>query len=205
MDAKALLSPKRALFMVLALLTLTAFAIHNLPMFGSGAGAELSHIAPFRWWLLLHAPFGIAALLLGPLQFSSTIRRRNLQLHRRLGQAYVAAVTVAALGGIAIGFLEDWGVTQPVVQAIIWLIATQTAWIAARNHNLAQHRLWVARSYGLTFVFVTSRLVPDLFFTNPTNWALNDIYWTLLAAALVLPDLLLTANALLSAKKAGHG
>jgi len=81
---------------------------------------------------------------------------------------------------IAIGFLEEWGITQPVVQAVAWLIVTLTAWIAARSHNVAQHRMWVARSYGLTFVFVTSRLVPDLFFPAADNWALNDIFWTLL-------------------------
>jgi uncharacterized membrane protein len=194
------LSPKRALFLLLALLTVTAFIIHNLPMLAP-ANPEWAHVAPFRWWLLLHAPFGIAALLLGPLQFSSTIRRRNLQWHRRIGQGYVVSVSIAAVAGIGIGFREEWGITQPVVQGVAWLIVTLTAWIAARSHNVAQHRIWVARSYGLTFVFVTSRLVPDLFFPTANNWALNDIFWTLLVAGLVVPDLLVTGNALLSTKK----
>ena len=196
-----LLTPKRALFVALGLLTIAAFAVHNLPMFAPG-NSEMGHIAPFRWWLLLHAPFGIIALVLGPLQFSATIRRKNLQLHRRIGQAYVVAVTIAALSAMVIGFREEWGVTQPVVQAIAWLIITLTAWIAARSHNVTQHRMWVMRSYGLSFVFVTSRLVPDLFFPAANNWALNDIWWTLLVAGLVLPDLLVTASTLLAAKKA---
>ena len=96
------LSPKRALFMLLALLTVTAFIVHNLPML-TPANPEWAHVAPFRWWLLLHAPFAATALLLGPLQFSSTIRRRN-QLHRRIGQTYVVAVTIASISGIIVGF-----------------------------------------------------------------------------------------------------
>src|SRR5450432_1026829 len=154
MDAK--ISPKRALFVLLALLTLTAFIVHNLPML-TQANPEWAHVAPFRWWLLLHAPFAATALVLGPLQFSSTIRRRNLQLHRRIGQTYVGAVTVASISGIVIGFHLDWGATQVAVQGGVWLIVTLMAWIAARSHNVAQHRMWVGRSYGLTFVFVTAR------------------------------------------------
>jgi uncharacterized membrane protein len=194
------LTSKRALFALLAVVTIAAFIIHNLPMFAP-ASTEMAHIAPFRWWLLLHAPFGVLALVLGPLQFSSTIRRRNLQLHRRIGQAYVAAVCIASLSAMVIGFREEWGVTQPVVQAVAWLVVTLTAFIAARSHNVTQHRMWVARSYGLSFVFVTSRLVPDLFFPAANNWALNDIFWTLLVAGLLVPDLLVTANALLTAKR----
>ena len=197
---EARLSPKRALFAALGLATIAAFIVHNLPMFAP-ASTEMAHIAPFRWWLLLHAPFGVLALMLGPLQFSSTIRRRNLQLHRRIGQAYVLAVCIASLSAMVIGFREEWGVTQPVVQAVAWLVVTLTAFIAARSHNVTQHRTWVARSYGLSFVFVTSRLVPDLFFPAANNWALNDIWWTLLVAGIVLPDLLVTAHTLLTAKK----
>lgn len=196
----AKLSPKRALFLLLAMLAVTAFFVHNLPMLAP-VSPEWAHVAPFRGWLLLHAPFAATALLLGPLQFSSTIRRRNLQLHRRIGQTYVAAVTAAALSGIVIGFHLDWGAAQVAVQGGVWLTVTLMAWIAARRHNVSQHRIWVGRSYGLTFVFVTARLVPDLLFPGASNWTLNDLFWTLVVAGLVVPDLLVTASALLSAKK----
>ena len=57
-----------------------------------------------------------------------------------------------------------------------------------------------SKAYLMSAV-VTSRLVPDLFFPAASNWALNDIWWTLLVAGLVVPDLLVTGNALLTAKK----
>jgi uncharacterized membrane protein len=195
-----IMTPKRTIFLLLALMAVTALYIHNFPMLSS-TNPEWAHIAPFRWWLLLHAPFAAIALLIGPLQFSSTIRRRNLQLHRRIGQTYVAAVIIAATSGIIIGFRLDWGAAQVAVQGGVWLIATLTAWVAARSHNVTQHRIWVGRSYGLTFVFVTARLVPDLFFVGASNWTLNDLFWTLVVAGLVVPDLLVTAGALLSAKQ----
>lgn len=194
------LTPKRILFLLLALLTATALYIHNFPMLSS-SNPEWAHAAPFRWWLLLHAPFAAIALLIGPLQFSSTIRRRDLRLHRRIGQTYVGAVVIASLSGIVIGTHLDWGATQVAVQGGVWLIVTLTAWIAARSHNATQHRMWVGRSYGLTFVFVTARLIPDLFFAGASNWALNDLFWTLVVAGLLVPDLLVTGSALLSAKR----
>jgi uncharacterized membrane protein len=136
------LSPKRVLFLSLAALTVTTFVIHNLPMLAPN-NPEWVHVAPFRWWILLHVPFGLAALLLGPLQFSSTIRRNHLQFHRRTGQVYVGSVVIASLSGIVIGFHLDWGAVQVAVQGAIWLIATLMAFICARSHNLDQHRLWI--------------------------------------------------------------
>jgi len=194
-----LLTPKRALFLALALLTITALYIHNLPML-STANPEWAHAAPFRWWLLLHAPFAAIALLIGPLQFSATIRRRNIMIHRRIGQTYVGSVVIASISGIVIGYYLEWGATQVAVQGGVWLIVTLAAWIAARSRNITQHRMWVGRSYGLTFVFVTARLVPDMFFVGASNWVLNDLFWTLVVAGLLVPDLLATGAALLSSK-----
>ena len=190
---------KRTTFVLLGILTLATIYVHEGWLL-KPSDPEWAHIAPFRWWLVLHAPFAAIALVIGPLQFSSTIRRRNLQLHRRIGQTYVASVCIASLAGMGIGFNEEWGITQPVVQASAWLIVTVTAFIAARSHNVTQHRIWVSRSYGLTFIFVTSRLIPDLFFPGADNWALNDIFWTLLVTGMVVPDLLVTGHALLTAR-----
>src|SRR5689334_937336 len=127
-----LLTPKRTLFLTLSLLTVTALYIHNLPML-SPANPEWAHVAPFRWWLLLHAPFAAIALLIGPLQFSARTRRLNIMLHRRIGQAYVVSVVIASISGVVIGDYLEWGATQVAVQGGVWLIVTLTAWIAARS------------------------------------------------------------------------
>jgi hypothetical protein len=48
------------------------------------------HYEPFKWWLLPHGITAGLALLLGPLQFSSRLRRRHLNWHRISGRLYVA-------------------------------------------------------------------------------------------------------------------
>ena len=57
---------------------------------------EWAHIAPFRWWLLVHGVGGAVALAIGPFQFSSRLRGANLPLHRLLGRIYIGAICIAA-------------------------------------------------------------------------------------------------------------
>src|ERR1700728_5225540 len=49
-----------------------------------------------RHLLIPHTLAGIFALLIGPINFSSRIRQRHLQLHRILGRIYVISVFVGA-------------------------------------------------------------------------------------------------------------
>ena len=87
-------------------------------------------------------------------------------------------------------------------QAVAWLVCTYAAWFAARGRNISQHKLWMARSYGLSFIFVTSRAVLGTFFVGASNWAINDVTWALLVAALVIPDLIMAGNAINPFKRA---
>ena len=60
------------------------------------------HYEPFKWWLLPHGITAALALLLGPLQFSSRLRRRHLNWHRISGRLYVAGVAIGVPLGIVI-------------------------------------------------------------------------------------------------------
>src|SRR5271169_6972858 len=55
-----------------------------------------------RHVLIPHTLAGIFALLIGPINFSSRIRERHLQLHRVLGRIYVVSVFVGSFTGIAL-------------------------------------------------------------------------------------------------------
>ena len=57
-----------------------------------------------RHLLIPHTLCGIIALLAGPVQFSSRVRRRHLKFHRVLGRTYVVAVFVGAFTGIALAW-----------------------------------------------------------------------------------------------------
>jgi len=122
-----------------------------------------------RLVLFPHAICGIVALLIGPLQFSSRLRRRNLALHRTLGRIYVYAVFIAA----SIAVYLVWGRPTAVailVQAGTWVVCTLAALLTARNRHIVQHRQWMIRSYAMTFTFMTLRLLNPW----PRYWHMSD-------------------------------
>ena len=45
------------------------------------------------------------------------------------------------------------------MQAAAWIVCTTAAFITARNRQITQHRQWMARSYAVTFTFVSSRVL----------------------------------------------
>jgi len=111
-----------------------------------------------RHLLIPHTLCGVLALLAGPMQFSSRIRRRHLKFHRVLGRIYVISVFIGALSGIALSAGRP-GMPGTSMQAAAWIVCTTAAFITARNRQTAQHRQWMARSYAVTFTFVSSRVL----------------------------------------------
>jgi uncharacterized membrane protein len=111
-----------------------------------------------RHLLIPHILAGIFALLIGPINFSSRIRQRHLKLHRVLGRIYVICVFIGAFTGIALAAGRP-GLPGTSMQAAAWIVCTTAAFITARNRQIIQHRQWMARSYAVTFTFVSSRVL----------------------------------------------
>ena len=111
-----------------------------------------------RGLLIPHTLCGLIALLAGPVQFSSRFRQRHLKFHRVLGRIYVISVLIGALSGIALAAGRP-GMPGTSMQAAAWIVCTTAAFITARNRQTVQHRQWMARSYAVTFTFVSSRVL----------------------------------------------
>ena len=111
-----------------------------------------------RGLLIPHTLCGLIALLAGPVQFSSRFRQRHLKFHRVLGRIYVISVFIGALSGIALAAGRP-GLPGTSMQAAAWIVCTAAAFITARNRQIFQHRQWMARSYAVTFTFVSSRVL----------------------------------------------
>lgn len=111
-----------------------------------------------RGLLIPHTLAGTFALLIGPINFSSRIRERHLQLHRVLGRIYFFSVIVGGLTGIALAWGRP-GLPGTSMQAAAWIVCTSAGVITARNRQIAVHRQWMARSYAVTFTFVSSRVL----------------------------------------------
>ena len=139
-----------------------------------------------RHLLIPHTLAGIFALLIGPINFSSRIRQHHLKLHRVLGRIYVISVFIGAATGIALAAGRP-GLPGTSMQAAAWIICTTAALITARNRQIVQHRQWMARSYAVTFTFVSSRVL-NLW---PRYWShLGDTFAALGLIAFTLATLL---------------
>src|SRR6202046_1428586 len=139
-----------------------------------------------RHLLIPHTLCGVLVLLTGPVQFSSRFRQRHLKFHRMLGRIYVISVFIGALTGIALSAGRP-GMPGTTVQAAAWIVCTATAFISARNRQIARHRQWMVRSYAVTFTFVSSRVL-NLW---PVYWShLGDTFAALGLIAFTLASLL---------------
>jgi uncharacterized membrane protein len=151
---------KAALWIFLGLTTLFVFItsevllVTDYPMYH----AYRLQVIGDRHLLIPHTLAGILALAIGPINFSSRIRERHRKLHRVLGRAYVIAVFVGAFTGIALASGRP-GLPGTSMQAAAWIVCTTAAFITARNRQIVTHWQWMARSYAVTFTFVSSRVL----------------------------------------------
>ncbi|MDE1155323.1 MAG: DUF2306 domain-containing protein [Acidobacteriaceae bacterium] len=140
-----------------------------------------------RHLLVPHTLAGTLALIIGPLNFSSRLRHRWLKLHRILGRIYVVSVFVGSYTGIALAAGRP-GLPGTSMQSAAWIVCTIAAWITARNRQIVQHRQWMARSYAVTFTFVSSRVL-NLW---PRYWShLGDVLSAVGVIAFTLASILI--------------
>ncbi len=140
-----------------------------------------------RGLLIPHTLAGTLALLIGPINFSSRIRERYISFHRILGYVYLISVFVGAFTGIALASGRP-GLPGTSMQAAAWIVCTTAAVITARNRQITQHRRWMARSYAVTFTFVSSRVLN----LSPRYWShLGDSLSAVGVIAFTLASLLI--------------
>jgi hypothetical protein len=116
---------------------------------------------PLRSLLILHAVAGAVALALGPLQLHASLRARLPEWHRRGGVVYALGVGVGASTGAWLAFYTRGGLAATagfLLLSVLWLSSTTIAVAAARSGDLPAHRVWMLRSFALTFAAVTLRI-----------------------------------------------
>jgi len=153
---------KYLLWSLMGLTTLWVIFCSEIPLFKRAN--EQAALRSMLWLVVPHAIAGTFALLSGPFQFSSRLRRRHPKLHRVLGRLYVGAVFLAAPLAVAMAARYHhrhaiYFLTATSIQSAAWLIATGGALLAARARRIPRHRVWMIRSYGVTFTFILTRVV----------------------------------------------
>jgi len=183
---------KRAVFIAGVLIVLVTVWVHERYVL-KPHDPQWTHFAPFRWWLLPHVATGAFSLMLGALQFSTTLRRWKPAVHRWTGRVYAVTTLISAVLALYIVLVHERPDTRWVMGAMagLWLLTTACAWVSAVRRDFIQHRLWAGRSYGLTFTFVATRFLPDIVWPGMDYYGYTSLYWMLVVISLILPDLVM--------------
>ncbi len=114
----------------------------------------------------MHVIGGGIVLLLGGLQFSSTLRMRYTQWHRWAGRVYLSFVLIGGTGGLLLAPHADGGLVAKFgfgTLAVFWLFSGVMAYVAIRQGQVATHKIWMMRNYAMAFGAVTLRIYLGLF------------------------------------------
>jgi len=111
--------------------------------------------------IALHLAGGIIAIVIGPFQLNSRLRKRFMSAHRWLGRSYVIAVSASGIAGLLLASESYGGLVTHFgfgLMATCWLGCTWSAYWYIRAGDIAGHRAWMLRSYALTLAAVTLRI-----------------------------------------------
>src|SRR4029434_4542076 len=107
----------------------------------------------------------------GPLQFSSVIRARHLQWHRRSGRLFLICGLVIGLTALVMSFAMPaiGGVNQAAATTLFglfFLFALGKAYWHIVHREIALHREWMIRAFATGLAVATIRPIIGLFFAT---------------------------------------
>jgi uncharacterized membrane protein len=122
---------------------------------------------------LIHILPALLFLVLGPLQFSSTFRKRHLQWHRRNGRILFLCGTVIGVSALVMSFAMPaiGGVNQAAATTLFgswFLFALGKSFRHILRREIAVHREWMIRAFSIGLAVATIRPIIAIFFaTSP--------------------------------------
>jgi uncharacterized membrane protein len=109
----------------------------------------------------LHVSGCIFCLVIGPFQFVAYLRRKYVHWHRNLGKIYIASILfVGAPSGFYMALFANGGFWAQLgfgTLSFLWVISTYLAYFFIKEGKVNAHKIWMVRSYALTFSAVTLR------------------------------------------------
>jgi hypothetical protein len=178
---------RRALWSVVIFLALIGIAIvlrrtahlapilvngYNPPPAASNPAVALDDVfARYPVLTLIHILPGLLFVVLGPLQFSHTLRQRHLQWHSRSGRVFLLCGSVIGLSALVMSFAMPsiGGVNQAAAAtlfALLFLFALGTAFRHILRREIAQHREWMIRAFSIGLAITTIRPIIGVFFAT---------------------------------------
>ena len=120
---------------------------------------------------LVHIVPGLLFMVLGPLQFSSTIRVRHLRWHCWSGRIFVICGVVIGISALVMSFGMPaiGGFNQAAATtlfATIFLFSLCKAFWHIRRREIALHREWMIRAFSVGLAVATIRPIIGILFAT---------------------------------------
>jgi len=117
---------------------------------------------------LIHILPGALFLVLAPLQFVPGIRAKHLRLHRWMGRVLLISGLIIGTSALVMSYTMNIGGTNETaattLYGILFLICLIQAYRYIRRKEVARHREWMIRAYGIGLGVATTRPIVGMFF-----------------------------------------
>ena len=145
-------------------------ALGTAPVAGASQFASLdAHFAAKAGMTLVHIVPSLLFMLLVPLQFVASLRRRHPRLHRWIGRAIMGLGLVIGTSALWLSAHPVGGVvegTATVFFGCFFLFSLGKAWWYIRNGRVEFHREWVTRTVAIALGVATTRPIMAVFFAT---------------------------------------
>jgi uncharacterized membrane protein len=120
---------------------------------------------------MIHVIPGLLFMVLGPFQFSKSIRARHLQWHRWNGRIFLATGFIIGISALFMSFSMQsiGGVNQAAATVLFgcfFLFALRKAFWHIRRGQVALHRQWMIRAFAIGLAVATIRPIVGIFFAT---------------------------------------
>jgi uncharacterized membrane protein len=116
----------------------------------------------------VHILPGALFLSLATVQFARSFRQKHLRLHRWLGRILVITGLIVGTSALLMSFKMNIGgpneTAATTLFAIVFLICLIRAHLFIRRKEVARHREWMIRAYGVGLGVATTRPIVGMFF-----------------------------------------
>jgi len=196
-----------AVSLVVVLAAAAKFVVHYAIPYFAFDPAYFDYYWPHRFRLITHICGGMLALICGPFQFWTGLRRKFMGLHRWTGRLYLVGVAVGASGAGMMAYFSrprNFGISLGFM-ALAQVLCTGVAYLAILRGLVNLHKEWMVRSYIVTFGFVTFRLIND--YPPVVHWGTGDdrvatVSWACWVVPMIGYEIVRAVRQLRSAKPA---
>jgi len=145
-------------------------ALGSTPGAGPSPSAGLdAHFAQKAGMVLLHILPSLLFVLLVPLQFVPSLRRRRPRLHRWTGRVIIASGMVLGISALWLSAAPTGGIVEGMATTFFgcfFLFSLAKAWWYIRHGRVELHRRWATRMTAIALGVATTRPIMAIFFAT---------------------------------------